>query len=133
MNDFHRLRIQIDQSPYDLLDDTKGFFLCYHFLGFYVSFKVSSITVLQNRSKSLRVNFDLVVVTEDIDMVQGLENLILSQGMFDVVRSDVVFPSLVYLVDFAGDVFQLLEVKGFVDLREASLSYKREGLVSVLE
>lgn len=72
-------------------------------------------------------------MAKDVNVVQLLENLVLPQGMFNVVDFDSVFPGLVQLVDFAGNEFKLLKIKGLVDLGEASLSNQGEDLVPVLE
>ena len=68
------------------------------------------------------VNLHGIVVLDNASIVQFLVDLILSQRMFNIVILHLVTPTVVEVVDLAGDFAAIFQVKRLVNLWEATLT-----------
>ena len=62
------------------------------------------------------VNLHGIVVLDNASIVQFLVDLILSQSMFNIVILHLVTPTVVEVVDLAGDFAAIFQVKRLVNL-----------------
>lgn len=62
------------------------------------------------------VNLHGIVVLDNASIVQFLVDLILSQRMFNIVILHLVTPTVVEVVDLAGDFAAIFQVKRLVNL-----------------
>lgn len=68
------------------------------------------------------INLHGIVVLDNASIVQFLVDLILSQRMFNIVILHLVTPTVVEVVDLAGDFAAIFQVKRLVNLWEATLT-----------
>ena len=78
------------------------------------------------------VNLDRVVVLDHAPIVQLFVDLVLAERVLDVVIFDLVVPTVVKMVDFAGDFAAIFQVKRLVDLGEATLAKNAQNEVLVV-
>ena len=62
------------------------------------------------------INLHGIVVLDNASIVQFLVDLILSQRMFNIVILHLVTPTVVEVVDLAGDFAAIFQVKRLVNL-----------------
>jgi len=79
------------------------------------------------------VDFNSIVVFDHSPIVKLLVDLIFSQSVFDVVVLHLVAPAVIKVMNFAGDLAAVFQVKGFVHLAEATLSKNRKDQVLVVK
>jgi len=68
------------------------------------------------------VDLDSVIVLDHSPIVEFLMNLVFSERMLNVVVLDLVDPRIIERVNFTSDFSTHFNVKGLVDLREASFA-----------
>jgi hypothetical protein len=68
------------------------------------------------------VNLDRVIVFDHSTIIQFLMNFVFSKRMLYVIVFDLVAPAVVEVVDFASNFSAQLNIKGFVNFAEASLT-----------
>ena len=114
-------------------DDGSRFPLANDLVLLEVKVQVVSVAVLEHRAERVGVNLEDVKEADNPRMVQLFVDVVLSKGVLDVVGLLVVLPVLVQLVDLAGHVALLLEVKGFVHLTESALAEQHEQQIPLVE
>lgn len=79
------------------------------------------------------VDLDGVVLVYYPPVVEVFVDLVLSDGMLDVVVLDLLGPAVVEVVDLAGYFSAALQVERLVHLRVSALSQDAQYEVAVLE
>ena len=60
------------------------------------------------------VDLNSIVVFDNSSIVEFLVDFIFSQSMLNIVVLDLITPTVIEVVDFAGDLPAVLQVKGLV-------------------
>ena len=116
MNDLLLLVCQVFESGEDLGDDQFGFFLNDLLVFFQIVIEVWPTAKLQDCTEAVVVDLNSVVMLHDASIVQLFMDLVLSQSMLDVVIFDLVTPTVVEVVNFAGYLTAIFQIEGLVDL-----------------
>ena len=95
--------------------------------------EVGAAAQLQDRAEAIVVDLHRVVVLNHAPVIQLFVDLVLPQSVLDVVIFDLVCPTVVKVVDLAGNFATVLQIKRFVHFREASLSKNRKNQVLVVQ
>lgn len=102
VNDPLLLIVQVFYSTQDLGNNELSLFLSDLFILLEIIVEVGSRAKLKDRAEGIVIDFDCVVVFDDSPMLELFVNLILSQGVLDVVVLYLVRPAIVEVVNFAG-------------------------------
>ncbi len=114
--------VQIAQSAHRLHDNRARLLLRYGLVLLEEEVEIVALAVLEHRAERVGVDFEHVEELDNARMVQGLVDVVLAQRMLYVVGLLLVLPVLVELVDLAGHVALLLDVKCLVHLAEAAFA-----------
>ena len=76
----------------------------------------------KNCTEAVVVDLHRVVMSHHSAVRQLFMDLILAQSMLDVVILDLITPTVVKVVNLAGNLTAILQVKSLIDLREATLA-----------
>ena len=79
------------------------------------------------------VDLNSIVVFDDSSIVKFLVDFIFSESVLNVVVLDLITPTVIKVMDFAGDLPAVLQVKGLVHFREATFSKDRKDQVLIIE
>ena len=124
---------QILQTTQDLRDDE----LCLLFLDllglFEIVVEVRPTAQLQNGAETIVVDLNCIKMLHHASVVQLLVDLVFPEGMLYVVIFHLVIPTVVEVVDLAGNLAAVLQIEGLVHLREASLAQDGEDQVPIIE
>ena len=77
---------------------------------------------LKNCTEAVVVDLYRVVMSHHSAVRQLFMDLILAQSMLDVVILDLITPTVVEVVNLAGNLTAILQVESLIDLREAALA-----------
>ena len=127
------LVVQVLQPAQDLRYDQLGLLLSYLLVLLQVIVKVRPTAQLENGTEAVMVNLHRVVVLNHAPIVQLFVDFVLPQRMLNVVVFDLVVPTVIEMVNFAGDFTAILQVKRLVDLREATLAKNTQNEVLVVQ
>lgn len=81
-----------------------------------IEIKVRPSAQFKNRAEAIVVDLDGVVLLNHSSMVQVLVDFIFSDCMLDIVLLDLLAPAVVEVVDLAGNLSAVLQVKRLVNL-----------------
>jgi len=79
------------------------------------------------------VDLNSIVMFDNSSIVEFLVDFIFSQSMLDIVVLDLITPTVIEVVDFAGDLPAVLQVKSLVHFREPALPKDRQDQVLIVE
>ena len=127
------LIVQVLEPREDLRNDQLGLLLIDLLILLQVVVEVRPAAQLQNRAKAVVVDLHRVVMPHHTPVRQLFMDLVLAQRMLDVVVLDLVTPAVIEVVDLAGDLATILQVKRLVHLREATLAEDGQDEVLVVE
>lgn len=100
--------VQVFEGRHDLRDDRSRLPLANDLVLLEVKIEVVPVAVLEHRAERIGVYLEDVKEPDDTRVVQLLVNVVLPQGVLDVIGLLVVLPVLVQLVNLAGHVPLLL-------------------------
>jgi len=95
--------------------------------------EVLSLAVFQDRAEGAVVDFHRVEELDDVRVAEPRVNVVLANGVFDVVSFRVLGPIGVELVDLDRHLAEGHEVVALVDLAEAASAEQAEKLILVVQ
>lgn len=114
--------VQVFQAAQNLRYDQLSFLLMNLLVLLQIEVQVRARAQLQYGAEAVVIDLHGIVLVHYSAVVQVLVNLVLSDGVLDVVVLDLLGPAVVEVVDLAGHLAAVLQIEGLVDLGVPALA-----------